>query len=143
LADGELEVGLNMHEWALAEAVIAAASDVAEKEGLKRVAEVHVKVGELQGIELDILEFAFSQLKSGKFKDAKFKLETVRAELGCRVCGHKWVLDRKKLDEGTAEAIHFVPEVAHAFIKCPKCGSPDFEVLEGRGMWLEMVKGER
>jgi hydrogenase nickel incorporation protein HypA/HybF len=130
-----------MHEWALAEAVIAAVSQVAEKEGLKEVTEVKIKVGELQQIELDILEFALSQLLPAKFKDAKFSIEVARAELKCRVCGRKWFFKKEKLDESTAEAIHFVPEIAHAYIKCPKCGSPDFEILEGRGVWLESIKG--
>jgi len=132
-----------VHEWALAEAVLAAALEVANKEGLKKVTEVYVKVGELQGIEPDILDFAFSQLKAGKFKDAKFKTGIVKAELHCRACENKWILNRQKLDANTAEAIHFVPEVAHAYIKCPKCGSPDFEVMEGRGVLLESIKGAR
>jgi hydrogenase nickel incorporation protein HypA/HybF len=130
-----------MHEWALAEAVIAAVSQVAEKEGLKEVTEVKIKVGELQQIELGILEFALSQLKPAKFKDAKFSIEVARAELKCRVCGRKWIFKKEKLDESIAEAIHFVPEIAHTYIKCPKCGSPDFEILEGRGVWLESIKG--
>jgi len=130
-----------MHEWALAEAVIAAASEVAEKEGLKQVAEVRVKVGELQGLELEILEFAFSQLKTGKFKNVKFKMEIVKAELKCRACGHQWVFSKDEVDADVAEAIHFVPEVAHAYVKCPRCGSPDFEVVEGRGIWLESIRG--
>jgi hydrogenase nickel incorporation protein HypA/HybF len=45
------------------------------------------------------------------------------------------------VSEDTAEAIHFVPEVAHTYIKCPSCGSPDFEIVEGRGVWLENIKG--
>jgi hydrogenase nickel incorporation protein HypA/HybF len=130
-----------MHEWALAEAVIAAASEVAEKEGLSEVTEVKIKVGELQQIEREILEFAFSQLKSSKFKDAKFTIEIAKAEFKCRACGKKWLFSSEKLDEETAEAIHFVPEVAHTYIKCPKCGSPDFEILEGRGVWLESIRG--
>jgi len=130
-----------MHEWALAEAVIAAASEIAEKEGLSEIKEVKIKVGELQQIERDILEFALSQLKSTKFKNAKFNLEIAKAELKCRVCEHKWFFGKEKLDESTAEAIHFVPEVAHTYIKCPKCGSPDFEILTGRGVWLESIKG--
>lgn len=132
-----------MHEWALAEAVLAAALETAKKEGLRKVTEVYVKVGELQGVELDTLDFAFSQLKAGKFKDAKFKTDIAKAELQCRACENKWILNRQKLDVNTAEAIHFVPEVAHAYIKCPKCGSPDFEVIEGRGMLLESIKGVR
>jgi hydrogenase nickel incorporation protein HypA/HybF len=130
-----------MHEWALAEAVIAAASEIAEKEELREVTEVKIKVGELQQIELDILEFALSQLKPVKFKNAKFTIETTKAELKCRVCGHEWIFKKEKLDENTAEAIHFVPEIAHTYIKCPKCGSPDFEILSGRGVWLETIEG--
>jgi hydrogenase nickel incorporation protein HypA/HybF len=130
-----------MHEWALAEAIIAAASEVAEKEGLKEVKEVKIKVGELQQIELDILEFALSQLKPVKFKNTNFSIKIVKAELKCRVCGYKWFFRKEELDKNTSEAIHFVPEVAHTYIKCPKCGSPDFEILQGRGVWLESIRG--
>jgi len=130
-----------MHEWALAEAVISAASQIAEKEGIKEVTEVKIKVGELQQIELDILQFAISGLKTAKFKNTKFNVETAKAKLKCRVCRHRWSFKKEKLDENTVEAIHFVPEIAHTFIKCPKCGSPDFEILQGRGIWLESIKG--
>jgi hydrogenase nickel incorporation protein HypA/HybF len=132
-----------MHEWALIEAVLAAASEAAEKEGLLEVSEVDLNVGELQSVDLEVLAFAFEQLRSGKFKKATLKMETVKAEFQCRVCGHRWIFGRENLDEDSAEALHFVPEVAHAFIKCPKCGSPDFEVLEGRGVWLTSIKGEK
>jgi hydrogenase nickel incorporation protein HypA/HybF len=130
-----------MHEWALAEAVIAAASQIAEKEDLKEVTEVKIKVGELQQIELDIFEFALSQLKSDRFKNAKINVKMEKAELKCRVCNHQWIFGKEELDENSAEAIHFVPEIAHTYIKCPKCGSPDFEVLQGRGVWLESIRG--
>ncbi len=132
-----------MHEWALAEAVITAASGIADKEKLKEVTEVKIKVGELQQIEPDIFQFALSQLKSGKFKNTKMLIGTAKAKLKCRVCGHRWVFEKEKLDKSVAEAIHFVPEVAHTYIKCAKCGSPDFEIVEGRGVWLESVKGVR
>jgi hydrogenase nickel incorporation protein HypA/HybF len=130
-----------MHEWALAEAVISTASQIAEKEGLKAISEVKIKVGELQQVELDIFEFALSQLKTDIFKNAKFAIETVKAELKCRVCSYKWVFSKNRLSGDSAEAIHFVPETIHAYIKCPKCGSPDFEILHGRGIWLESIKG--
>lgn len=130
-----------MHEWALAEAIITTASQIAEKEGLSEVTEVKIKVGELQQVEHEILEFALSQLKTAKLQNARFQIETIKAKLKCRVCGNQWFFNKEKLDEKTAEAIHFVPEIAHTYTKCPKCGSPDFEILEGRGTWLESVKG--
>jgi len=132
-----------MHEWALAEAVIAAASQIAEKEQLKRVTEVKIKIGEMQQIERDIFDFALSQLRPAKLRKARFEVETEKAELKCRVCGHEWPFSENRLDTNSAEAIHFVPEVAHAYIKCPKCGSPDFEIIRGRGIWLETIKGEK
>jgi hydrogenase nickel incorporation protein HypA/HybF len=132
-----------MHEWALAEAVIATAQQIAEKEKLKEVKEVTVKIGELQQVERRILHFALSQLKPANYKNAKFRIIKAKTELKCRVCGNTWLFRKQKLDESTAEAIHFVPEVAHTYIKCPKCGSPDFEISEGRGVWLENIKGAR
>jgi hydrogenase nickel incorporation protein HypA/HybF len=132
-----------MHEWALAEAVIKTAAEIAEKENLTHVTEVTVCIGELQQVERPIFRFALSQLKPSNLKNAKFHVRTAKTTLKCRVCGSTWIYDSKKVDKETAEAIHFVPEVAHIFIKCPKCGSPDFEIVEGRGVWLESIKGAR
>ncbi len=132
-----------MHEWALAESVISAASQIAEKEDLIEVTEVNIRLGELQQVELEIFEFALSQLRTPKLKDTKFNIEKTEAELKCRACGHQWKLARTNLDEETSEAIHFVPEIAHAYIKCPDCGSPDFEILQGRGIWIESIKGAK
>jgi hydrogenase nickel incorporation protein HypA/HybF len=132
-----------MHEWALAEAVIAAATQIAEKEQLKEITEVTIKVGELQQVEREILRFALSQLKPASFRNAKFRIEKAKTTLKCRACGHAWLFQKQKLDVATTEAIHFVPEVAHTYIKCPRCGSPDFEIKEGRGIWLETIKGAR
>ncbi len=132
-----------MHEWALAEAVIRTATEIAEREGLKRVTEVTVKIGELQQVERPIFRFALKQLEPANFKDAKFHITTAKTTLRCRVCGYSWVNDKRKLSKEMAEAIHFVPEVAHTYIKCPKCGSPDFEITEGRGIWLENIKGAK
>jgi hydrogenase nickel incorporation protein HypA/HybF len=130
-----------MHEWALAEAIISSVMEIAEKEGIEKVTLVQIRVGELQQVEKDILKFALSQLRTSRLKTAKFEIRTEKAKLECRACGHKWLFSKNKLDESASEAIHFVPEIAHTYIKCPKCGSPDFEILVGRGVLLQSVKG--
>ncbi len=132
-----------VHEWALAEAVISAVSRVAEEEGLRKVVEVKVRVGELQQIDLEAFKFALLQIGQQRSIDAKFELEREEAEFRCRACGNVWPFDKEKLDPSAREAVHVVPEVAHAFIRCPRCGSPDFEVVKGRGVWIESVRGER
>ena len=130
-----------MHEWALAEAILKSATQIAEKENLKEVKEVTIKVGELQQVEPQILRTALSQMKTGILKNAKIRILKAKSTLKCRVCNTTWQINFKKLDKTTAEAIHFVPEVVHTYIKCSTCGSPDFEIATGRGVWLENVKG--
>lgn len=132
-----------MHEWALAEAVVSTALQIAEREGLKTVSAVKIKVGELQNVDLEIFRFALSQLKTGVLEKAKFIIETEKARLKCRVCGHEWIFGGDRSSRDLAEAIHFVPETIHAYVKCLKCGSPDFEVLQGRGVLLESIRGEK
>jgi hydrogenase nickel incorporation protein HypA/HybF len=130
-----------MHEWALAEGVVSTAVKIARAEGLSEITEVVVKIGELQQVEHDVLIFALEQLRKPMMKDARFVLETIPARLRCRVCGEEWRFSPEELSEEVSEAIHFVPEVAHVYIKCPGCGSPDFEVVEGRGVILASIKG--
>ena len=59
-----------MHEWALAEAILTSAKQVAERENLKEVTEVTIKVGELQQVEPPILRFALSQMKPESFQES-------------------------------------------------------------------------
>ncbi len=130
-----------MHEWALAEAILSSAKQIAEKEHVATVTEVTIRVGELQQVEPPILRFALTQMKQGIFGKTKFRILRAKSTLKCRVCGTSWQYNTKKVDKATSEAIHFVPEAAHTYIKCPKCGSPDFEIVAGRGVWLEDLKG--
>jgi hydrogenase nickel incorporation protein HypA/HybF len=130
-----------MHEWALAEGVISTATRFAEQNGLTEVTEVVVIVGELQQVEHEVLQFAFQQLKTPLFRNAEFILKSQPAKFRCRNCGHEWSFTAEDVTEEVSEAIHFVPEMAHVYIKCSECGSPDFEVVEGRGVWLATIKG--
>jgi hydrogenase nickel incorporation protein HypA/HybF len=130
-----------MHEWALAEGVITAADRVAKEQNIIEITEVRVVIGELQQIEHEIILFAFDQLRTERMKKTKFVIETASAKFKCRNCGAEWTFKTAGLKEEESEAIHFVPEMAHVYVKCPECGSPDFEVVEGRGVWLASIKG--
>jgi hydrogenase nickel incorporation protein HypA/HybF len=130
-----------MHEWALAEGVVQTADRIAEEQGLDEIVEITIKIGELQQVEHEILEFALEQLRTPKMKETRFTLEPVPVRLKCRICGEEWKFSPRDMDEDATEAIHFVPEVAHVYISCPECGSPDFQVLEGRGVILASIRG--
>jgi hydrogenase nickel incorporation protein HypA/HybF len=53
-----------MHEWALAEAVVATAKRAAHEKKLRRITAITVKLGELQQIEREIFSFALEQILS-------------------------------------------------------------------------------
>ena len=131
-----------MHEWALAEALISTVIQVSKKEGLRKIFEIEVRIGELQDIDLEIFKFALIQLRPNYLKDAEFKFKIVKTKLKCRICGHEWSPRKDELDESVREAIHFIPEITHAYLRCPRCGSIDFDIIEGRGVWLEYVRGK-
>jgi len=137
-----------MHEWALAESIIVAAVESAEKEKLETISEIKISIGELQQIENDIFEFALEQIiktQGAKLKNVKTIIVTEKSKLKCKNCENTWDFCdiKKKLNNDESEAIHFIPEVAFVHTRCPKCGSPDFEILTGRGVSITSIKGEK
>jgi len=137
-----------MHEWALAESVILSALEAAKKEHLKTITDITVQIGELQQIERDIFQFALKEMvtsSGSKLKNVTFHLKTEKSTLTCTSCGHTWKFSdmKKKLSEQESESIHFIPEVLFVHARCPKCGSPDFEITKGRGVTLSTIKGKR
>ena len=137
-----------MHEWALAESVLTAALEAANKEKLKKITEIDIAIGELQQIEEDIFDFALSQIikeQDKKLKDVKIKITTEKSILKCKNCENTWTFDdmKKNLSKDESESIHFIPEVAFVHARCPKCGSPEFEIMTGRGVLISSIKGEK
>lgn len=135
-----------MHEWALAEAVVVAAVKTAEREHLGEIISVTVRIGELQQIERETFEFALQEVlatQTPEVAKTAFQLETDPAELACRACQHEWLLGDSlaTLTHEEQEAIHFLPETVHVYVKCPECRSPDFEVVQGRGVSVASVSG--
>jgi len=137
-----------MHEWALAESILAAAVEAADKEDIKKIKQINIEIGELQQIEMDAFNFATEEIikqQDKKLKGVKIKIKTIETTLLCNNCGNEWKFKdlKKKLSEDEGEAIHFIPEVAFVHSRCPKCKSPDFNISKGRGVSISSIKGEK
>jgi hydrogenase nickel incorporation protein HypA/HybF len=136
-----------MHELALADAVVSAALSTARQERLDRISSVTVQVGELQQIRLETFEHLLRQVlpdTETSLAGTAFAVEIVPARFRCRPCGQVFGLaEAGEADAQTREAIHFIPELAHAFLRCPLCRSPDFEIVAGRGVSIDRIEGER
>lgn len=135
-----------MHELALADSVVKAALSAADDAGITRITRIVVKVGELQQIERDLFEFSLTEVipsQDARLNGVEFEIAGERVRFRCRVCETEYGRDDVGIDgEGDqGEAIHFIPELSHAFARCPACGSPDFDIKAGRGITLERIEG--
>jgi hydrogenase nickel incorporation protein HypA/HybF len=130
-----------MHEWALADSVIEATAAVLAGKDPSCLRSVTVLIGELQAIDRGIFEFALAtMLEERPFRTAVYTLETEPATFLCASCGKEWGLaETVGLTDETREAIHFLPEAAHAFVRCPQCQSPDYRVQRGRGVSIRSI----
>ncbi|UCF67731.1 MAG: hydrogenase nickel incorporation protein HypA [Acidobacteriota bacterium] len=136
-----------MHEFALADAVISAALETADKQNLSHITAIAVRIGELQQIDRETFEFALKEVipnSEPRLAGTSITLEVQHASFRCRACEAEFTLDQTRgpLVEDQLEAIHFIPELARAFIRCPDCRSLDFELLTGRGVSIDYIEGE-
>jgi hydrogenase nickel incorporation protein HypA/HybF len=135
-----------MHEYALVEAVVATTLNVAEQQSFSRVTAIDVRIGELQSIDPEVVRSAFEIVRPSDeplLEGVRLDLQIEPARFCCRACERAFgMADVEGADDADArEAIHFVPELAHAFLGCPACRSVDFEVVAGRGLSIASIEG--
>lgn len=108
-----------MHELSIALSLLDLAAEEAERlEG--RVAAIHLRLGPLSGVEREALVFAYDLAREGTpLAEADLVVEPVPVMAFCPACA---------LD---------VAPLSITELRCPTCGGPTPEVLQGRE--LEVV----
>lgn len=128
-----------MHEWALAEAVADTVEKIRQENGGGRVLAVRVRLGALQNVALEAFQEGLrASLEGRPYGLEVFHFASEPAAFRCRACGRQWA-PAGELGAEELEAVHFLPESAHVYLRCPGCGSPDFELAAGRGVSIEAV----
>ncbi len=133
-----------MHELALADAVIKAALRAADDAGIAIIERIVVSVGELQQIEADLFTFSLTTVlpeSDHRLEGTVFDVTVAEARFACRSCGSVYGRSDIDLDQDEEESVHLIPELSHAFATCPRCASPDFDIVEGRGILLTRIEG--
>jgi hydrogenase nickel incorporation protein HypA/HybF len=102
-----------MHEYILADRILQSLLKDMKSQGLAKVSEVHVELGELRALENDTLRSAFATLSKGTpAETCKLKLRRIKASVICAKCGY----------EGGLSTAH--EHVIDPVFACPKCGEP-------------------
>lgn len=110
-----------MHELAVAEGVLAVALDVSEDAPVRRV---RLRVGSLQHVVADSLQFAFQLVSDGTAAaEAILEIKQVRARVRCKRCGA-------------------TSRLGMALFQCPRCGAPDTDILSGDELVVDAIELE-
>jgi hydrogenase nickel incorporation protein HypA/HybF len=108
-----------MHELALAEGILAVASDAANGEG---ISSIRIRVGRLQHVTRDSLQFAFELIsQDSNAHGATIIVDDVPAMYRCKQCDA----------EDQIEIPHF---------RCRSCFSTEIQILSGEEILVDSVE---
>ncbi len=88
-----------MHELSIAMSLLGTIQQYAIENKIKKVNEVTVKIGKLQAIVPDSLEFMYDQIKT-EFpvaKESKIKMTFVDIKARCEICDKEFTMKRLNL----------------------------------------------
>jgi hydrogenase nickel incorporation protein HypA/HybF len=110
-----------MHELSMAEGILKAVIENAEKSGATEVIEVTIEIGKLALLNPEQLKFLLDVLVEDTIANgAKFIMEEIPIEIECGECDYVGIAKGDDLD-------HYTP-----IVECPKCESKIVNVTNGK-----------
>lgn len=105
-----------MHELSLAEGVLQIIEEHSARHGFQCVSAVFLEIGELAGVEIDALRFAFDAVARGTIAEgARLEIDAVAGQGWCLQCADTVALSR-------------------LYDACPRCGGYQIQVTAGTEM---------
>lgn len=113
-----------MRELSLTESVNNVILELCARSGWRRVRRIVLKVGGMRKVNPELLSFAFSTVSKGTVTEgADLSILSMPIVFRCRACGK----------DSDSESTAFL---------CPRCGSPDVELLSGLELSIESMEVE-
>ena len=111
-----------MHELSIALSIIEGIEEEMQQNGYQTIEAVHLRIGVLAGVDQQALRFAFELASEGtELQGVRLVIESVRLLVSCPVCN----------------ATH-TPDPQH--ILCPRCLTPEQEILEGKELEVRALE---
>jgi len=110
-----------MHEVSLMKGLLDIVAETARREKASKVDLIHLRIGEMAGVNFESLRFAFDILSKGTPADGgSLEYEEVPLRGRCRECSKE-----------------FHPE--RLVFRCPSCGGASVEIVSGREMEVDYI----
>jgi hydrogenase nickel incorporation protein HypA/HybF len=110
-----------MHELSIVKNIIEIVSKEAQKSGAERVIELRLEIGQLSGIELESIDFAFKNLVAGSvIETAEILIDKPKGMARCNNCGNEF-------------------DIENFIGSCNECNSYDLEIIKGRELRIKSI----
>lgn len=115
-----------MHEIGVAKEIFKAIKELAEKNNLKKITKIRIRVGEQSGVVEELLKHSLCDHLFPGTIAAEAELEIVKELLHfrCQNCGKEFNLSGSEI------------------AKCDSCGSENVETISGTDVYLDHLEGE-
>jgi hydrogenase nickel incorporation protein HypA/HybF len=113
-----------MHELSIAQGLSAIVLDTALSKNMFKVTKVNLIFGQLIQIVPETFEFAFKEIvRDSIAEDAELNIEILPVKMRCLNCGCDF-------------------QVNEDLFGCNKCSSTDFEIIQGKELFIKSMEGE-
>lgn len=113
-----------MHELAVTQSILKIALKHAEQASARRIADIHVVMGELSTNVDDSIQFYWDLIARDTIAEgATLHFRRVEAQLQCMACFHKY-------------------RPAEGELVCPQCGSVGAKIISGEEFFVESIDVE-
>ena len=110
-----------MHEFSIAQSIVAIAEEEVQKAAAKQVSEIELDIGKLSGVEIDSLEFVWDvAVKSSVLKHARHIIHHIPGKAKCLDCD-----------------IDF--EMEQLFDTCPSCHQYFNDIVQGKELKIRSL----
>jgi hydrogenase nickel incorporation protein HypA/HybF len=116
-----------MHELQVTQSILDTVLEAARAGGLRRVARIHLVVGELNELRQEWIQHYFDHLSEGSAaQGATILVEEVPAGFACHDCGGQFQVQMSEVDT----------------VRCPGCRGTNLSLARGREFLIRDVEGE-
>lgn len=137
-----------MHEWSLASSIVSSLDRFVRENNIKRVLRVTISLPQLAMLDKEILTEAYRELSKGSpLEGSELIIEEEPPHFICRNCNREFTLEeaapqlsRVLRTYGEENPLHFLPDLAPMFVKCPYCGSENI-IVKNTEIKVRRVEG--
>ena len=111
-----------MHELPITESILKIVLTYAEKNDVRQVMAIHLRIGKLSDLEDDWIQRYFDYLSKGTMAEgAKLKIERTPILLQCNLCATSYEVEITNISDAV----------------CPDCGQKGSKMISGREYYIK------